>query len=205
MGVDVREVLAGLPWRTWQNEGQWGAEDCYPAYVAMGERFRPRRILEMGAFEGYGLASFWLGAGPAVERLDWVDNESYLPDTNLHCLENLRHVGRVMGWPLPKMAYATSVERLLVPEAGAPVYDLIHVDAGHDYQTAYRDMLVAWHKGPRVMLVDDFDFLPEVREAVLAFSRTFRAPFVPVASFRGWALFQQNMIAFVGRDSDGCA
>jgi predicted O-methyltransferase YrrM len=183
---EVRRVLDNLPHQAWREQAQWTAADCYPAYARMGEQWLPRRILEVGAFEGYGLISFWLGAGPQVQRLDWIDAETYAPGTNGRCRENIAAAARALGWRKPWSACATDWAHL--PYKGG--YDLIHVDAGHTFIEAFTDIVIAWQRQPAVLLVDDYDFLPEVARAVHAFSEMFRLDFRYAHSFRGWATFE---------------
>lgn len=184
----VRHVLAALPHQAWAGQPQWQAPDCYPAYAALAQRWQPRRILEIGAFEGYGLISFWLGAGAAVQRLDWIDAETYAPGTNACCQENITAAAAQLGWRQPRSVCAPDWAHL--PAKGR--YDLIHVDAGHSFAEAFTDIVCAWQRQPQVLLVDDYAFLPEVTRAVQRFSELFAVPFVTVPSFRGWALFERS-------------
>jgi hypothetical protein len=184
--TNVLRVLAGLPHRAWEHEPQFGAAECYPAYAALAAELRPRTVLEIGAFEGYGLTAFWLGAGSRVRRLDWVDNESYLAGSNAHCRENLTAVGAALGWPLPALDGVR--ERGALGWRGR--YDLVHVDGSHVFADALADLAWSWGRRPRVILVDDYDFLPEVRRAAEVFGAWsgLRLEYRP--SLRGWALFR---------------
>lgn len=186
--MEIHDLLRQLPHRAWEGQTHWAAENCYPAYVEMGRRWQPRRILEVGAFEGYGLIAFWLGAGPGVQRLDWIDAETFAPNTNQHCRENLRAATTVLGWRRPYSVFARGWPQL--PDKGP--YDLIHVDAGHTFREALTDIVIAWRqRQPPVLLVDDYDFLPEVRRAVQTFSDLYDVPFTYAPSLRGWAVFQR--------------
>ena len=189
--MNILELMGQLPWRTWESKEWWAHPDNYPRYVEMGARLKPRSILELGAFEGYGLIGFWMGAGAGVQRLDWVDNESYTPDTNSHCVQNLVYVAAVLNRALPELKYAQAKERFTYPWELSPVqYDLIHVDGDHTYEGALADMLWAWERKPAALLVDDYDFGTEVRYAVDEFIRMIKRPFEHVPTLRGWALFQ---------------
>lgn len=188
--MTVNEVLDRIPWRSGRRVfgDAWMSPACYPKYVEMGQRFKPHSILEIGTFEGYGLIGFWMGAGPDVERIEWVDTERDLSGSNAHCIQNLKAAADLIGWHLPDMAYAERAETL--PYSGP--HDLIHVDGNHSFLACLTDMVMAWHRKPKVMLVDDYDYAPEpgVRKAVDLFSDLYGLKFEHVSSLRGWALFQ---------------
>ena len=193
--MNVNEVLAQLPYQSWRAtyDDAWLSPDCYPRYVAMAAQLQPRRILEIGTFEGYGLVAFWMGAGQQLTRLDWVDTERDLKGSNGRALANLQRAAARLGWPLPESAHATSLAGL--PDNGP--YDLIHVDGDHQTSAALRDMVWAWHRGCRVLLVDDYDYRPEpgVRQAVTLFSEATGLPFEHIPTQRGWAMFRPGASA----------
>jgi len=184
--MNILELMGQLPWRTWESKEWWAHPDNYPRYVEMGARLKPRSILELGAFEGYGLIGFWMGAGNIVQRLDWVDNESYTPDSNAHCCANLAYAAQALHRPLPRSIHTLSKEGFVTNGR----YDLIHVDGDHTYEGALADMLWAWERKPAALLVDDYDFGTEVRYAVDEFIRMIKRPFEHVPTLRGWALFR---------------
>lgn len=123
---------------------------------------------------------------PGVKRLDWVDTEVYMKDSNAHCLANLQAAGQALGWPLPELCGVR--DRNALHWTGR--YDLIHVDGDHSYDGALSDMLWAWERRPKTMLVDDYDYKPEVKRAVTAFSDLSGLAFAYCASLRGWAMFR---------------
>ena len=192
--MNVNAVLAQLPYQSWRATygDAWASPDCYPRYVEIAAKLQPRRILEIGAFEGYGLIAFWMGAGEQVQRLDWVDTERDLRGSNAHALANLERAAELLGWPLPPITYATSLAGL----PGSGPYDLIHVDGDHSVGAAMRDLVWAWRSGARVILVDDYDYRPEpgVRQAVELFSEASGLPFEHIPSLRGWAMFRPGIM-----------
>jgi hypothetical protein len=110
-------------------------------------------------------------------RLDSVDDESYIPGSRALCRENVRHAG--LDVECFASLNATRGRRS----------DLIHVDADHSKEGALLDMAHCWALRPRVMLVDDYLFLGDVREAVHTFARRLGLPFKVWRSYRGWAVF----------------
>jgi hypothetical protein len=186
--MEIKQLLEALPHRTWQGEEQFESAEAYPAYVELSRELQPLSILELGAFEGYGLIAFWMGCGPVVERLDWVDNEAYTPGTNAHCEANLEAAAKLLGWQVPDSQGVDNRSKL----AWTGRYDLIHVDGDHSYSGALLDMVWAWGRRPRWLLVDDYDFLPEVRRAVATFSDLSGLAFEHRPALRGWALFRME-------------
>jgi hypothetical protein len=74
-------------------------------------------------------------------------------------------------------------------EEGRGEYDLIHVDGDHTFAGALHQMAFAWGLGPRVMLVNDYTFLDDVRRATDAFAVQHALPFKVWRTYRGWAVF----------------
>jgi predicted O-methyltransferase YrrM len=188
--VNVNAVLAQLPYQSWRKTygDAWVSPDCYPRYVEIAAKLQPRRILEIGAFEGYGLIAFWMGAGEQATRLDWVDTERDLAGSNGRALANLERAAELLGWPLPESTHATSLAGL----PGSAPYDLIHIDGDHNVGAAMRDMVWALLRGTRVLLVDDYDYRhePGVRQAVELFSEATGLAFEHIPTQRGWAMFR---------------
>lgn len=181
---DVRDFLKTLPITRHPATGEdytgsdwFTASNTYPLYARAAAVIRPASVLEVGTLLGFGLASFVFGA-PGIERLTAVDNESYIPGSLTLCAENL--------------SFFTGEKRFLGSlEAARGAYDLIHVDADHAFPGALHDMAFCWGLGPRVMLVDDYDFLDDVRHAVHTFAEHQMIPFKLWKSFRGWAVFAE--------------
>lgn len=184
---DVRDTLCNLPHIRNTTTGEdcrkadwFQAPACYPRYAEMAEGLKPRSILEIGTLLGFGLVSF-LSGHPEVEEIVGVDNESYIRDSRRLCDENIASV-----FPHVRRRFVRTLE-----EARGS-YDLIHVDGDHTFNGALHDMAFAWGLGPRYMLVDDFDAIPEVQQAVYTFSKHQGMRFAALPSFRGWAAFRRR-------------
>ncbi len=182
--VDVRDFLKTLPVTAHLVTGEdftqadwFRAWNGYPAYVLAADAIAPQSVLEIGTLVGFGLAAFVHGR-PGVTRLTAVDNETYLPGSQTACARNL-------GFFAGEKRFVNTLD------AARGQYDLIHVDADHSFAGALHDMAFSWGLGPRVMLVDDYDFLDGVREAVHAFASHHQLPFRTWKSYRGWAVFAQ--------------
>jgi hypothetical protein len=105
-----------------------------------------------------------------------LDNESYVPGSRALCSENLAFYDG-------EKLFARSVDDV------AGRFDLVHVDADHSFTGALCDIAFAWALRPRVMLVDDFLFLEDVRRAAEAFAGHYGARLRVWNSYRGWAVF----------------
>ena len=180
--ADVREFLRQLPVTRNPVTGEdytqadwFTSGTAYPSYTRAAELLRPTSILEVGAFLGFGLTAFLYGY-PDVKTIVAVDNESYIEGSQKLCQQNLAfHRGR-----------KRFVDNL---EEARGRHDLIHVDADTSFDGTLDHIAFAWGLGPRIMLVDDYTFLPEVRRAVDAFAARHKIPFKVWQSYRGWAVF----------------
>ncbi len=180
--IDVREFLETLPnvknpitGEDYRQADWFRAWNGYPCYTRAAELIRPKSILEIGAFLGFGLAAFIHGASK-IDRVTAMDNESYIPGSQELCAANLSFFGG-----------GKEFVRSLEETRGT--YDLVHVDADHTFQGALDDIAFAWGLGPRVMLVDDYGFLEDVRRAAQAFAAHHSLPYKVWQSYRGWAVF----------------
>ena len=180
--ADVREFLKTLPVTRNPHtgydctEGEWFySPRAYPLYARAAELIRPTSMLEIGAFLGFGLASFVYGTG-TIARLTVVDTEYYMAGSLQACSDNL--------------AFFSGEKRFLRSlEEARGEYDLIHVDGDHTFAGALHEMAFAWGLGPRVMLVNDYTFLEDVRRATDAFAAHQSLPFKIWRTYRGWAVF----------------
>jgi len=179
---DVREFLRALPVTRHIvtgydcTEGEWFTSDkAYPLYVRAAQVIRPTSVLEIGAFLGFGLAAFAYGAD-TLARVTVVDNEYYMPGSLEACRDNL-------SFHAAEKRFGRSLED------GRGDHDLIHVDGDHSFAGALHHMAFAWGLGPRVMLVNDYTFLEDVRRATDAFAVRQSLPFKVWRTYRGWAVF----------------
>lgn len=184
--IDTIDFLRTLPHNTWLNgkEPWMTAQNCYPLYTKVAGILRPQSILEIGAFEGHGLVSFLIGH-QLVTHLSWVDNQSYLPDSNQRCCDNLLFALEKLNMTDKVGLYCD--ERL----DGYLYHDLIHVDGDHSLAGCLLDLTWAYCQNPRYILVDDYlnNFTPGVASAVQYFSGRTGLTFKTWKTYRGWAAF----------------
>jgi hypothetical protein len=153
-----------LPWwhrlaALWHPEDPYRPDDAfrrhYQAKHDLAARLRPRRIAEIGVRAGYA----------AYAMLSAVPDASYVgfdADVAAHGGEPgfFDYAATVLrGFDVSLVRQDT---RQLDALPGR--YDLVHVDGDHSYEGCLHDLHLACRAAPHV-LVDDYDFLPEVRRA----------------------------------------
>lgn len=188
--MEIRKLLSKLPYVVWPDAEFMSSPTCYPAYVAAAKAIKPRSILEIGAFEGFGLLSFVAGY-PRVECLAWIDAQKYVSDSNEQCEKNLGAGFKMLGIKPVLTCYWESGDEFVSDHAfGSGEYDLIHVDAGHTYDECYSDLEFAVALEPRIILVDDYLYHTEVAEAVRDFTKEHQLDFFVWETYRGWAVIK---------------
>lgn len=125
------------------------------------KEFAPKRILEIGVRAGYSAFAFL----SACRDASYVGIDA----------ENGTHGGRGGPWMWwakqllkdfdAKFIKANSQDLSELPDAP---YDFIHVDGDHTTAGAIHDMVISFAalSPGGIMLVDDYDYLKEVRKAV---------------------------------------
>lgn len=126
-------------------------KDYYAFYWALGRVVGPRRYAELGVKFGYSALAVARGAG-TVEYIRGFDSELDTPGSCAVAEVNLEKV-------LPGADVKINKVELdeLVVLGGGP-YDLIHCDAGHNYEGACRDIRLALGavRPGGVVVVDDY-------------------------------------------------
>jgi len=163
--VPSHQILGQLPHMHEGNDlGQpWmESERQYSVYEAIGRLHKPKRVLEIGVRYGYALVALTKGC-PEIEAVDGVDNGGYgIAECNRKAEENIR-AGGFKG----KIALYLARSDQWFERNNGKMYDLIHIDGDHSFETVSRDIRTAWTQflSPKgVLLVDDFG-IPDVNEA----------------------------------------
>lgn len=179
--MNVLETLQKLP-----NIGdRWGSldwlqrDDLYPVYAEVFEALRPKSILEIGSYMGYVLVTAAMTVNP--ERMEWIDDESAVDNSNRMVFENLQSIyygGAVKWWKSIKDAQPTT-----------PV-DLVHCDADHDYQPTLDALEYAASLEPQWIIAHDVDnpATPGARQAVEDFCKSHRKKWLLVELQNGLAV-----------------
>jgi hypothetical protein len=141
--------------------------DEYRAKYGIARMVQPKSILEVGVRFGYGARSFLYAAPEASYMGLDFDEPSWGPykgvprdwaELQLRRTYPLNHI---------KTMHADTQHGPLPPLAAA---DLVHIDGDHSYQGALNDITNFWPLTRRVMVVDDFAEIPDVRRATVAFA-----------------------------------
>lgn len=156
------DPLACAPWM----------EHYYRAKFDVAQTLAPASILEIGVRAGYSALAF-LQAVPAAQYLGldldeggWGGVAGYLT----HARTRLEPYNAVV-------LHCDTQAVPLPPDLAQLVmgYELWHVDGDHSFRGAVTDLVTAHLHGARWILLDDYDFAPDVRRAAHYFLDHHRA------------------------------
>lgn len=191
--MDIIKFLSTLPHQEYNGNNDWlRADNNYPIYYLCAKYFKPVNLLEIGSFVGYGLTAFLCG-NKKIEKIYSVDSEAYLKKSNTLCRNNLEYAANFLGLDNFANRFFNYNSTSEVPRIEKH-YDFIYVDGDHTFQGAMNDMKFSWSLKPKIMIVDDYKWHIEVKEAVHKFATLQNMQFKYWDTFRGWALFSNNYI-----------
>ena len=137
-------------------------ERYYQVKFEVAKRLQPASILEIGVRAGYSALAF-LQACPRAQYLgldsDMGDYGGVMGYIH-HARERLQPYNAVV-MRCDTQERPIDVETLSVMQN----YELWHIDGDHSYHGCMRDIALAVMMGARWVLVDDYDFILEVRRA----------------------------------------
>jgi predicted O-methyltransferase YrrM len=142
------------------------SRDYYAWYWSVAYASRPRTIVELGVRYGYSLGALAAGAKAASPQaklyLYGFDSEAFWPGSTAVAQAGLARKFPDCTVEVVKVKDLAEVDRL--PVVGA---DLVHCDARHDYEGCKDDLRLALAcvRPGGVVLVDDYNFHPEIRKA----------------------------------------
>lgn len=184
-------LAAWVPDDPYQPEPQ--TPDYYRVKFEVAKRLEPESILEIGVRAGYSALAF-LQACPRAQYLgldndegEWGGVTGFLQ----HARDRLEPYNAVV-------MRCDSQDRPLDPEQAAVIrgYHLWHIDGDHSYHGCLRDIQLAVGLGARWILVDDYDFIPSVRQAcddaAAGLAQHWTAEYVGDGGYRGNLLFTRN-------------
>ena len=151
---------------------------CYETKFALARLLRPRRLLEIGVRTGYSALAFLL-AVPEASFLGIDANR----ETHGGFRGAIGHARRVLEPFHAEVREQTSADyaETVSPVAHAARFDLIHIDGDHSLSGCSFDLRLARRIGGRHLLVDDYDAIPDVRDACDQFSHEFADEYTRIA------------------------
>ena len=187
---------------------------CYEYYYAIGDYYKPQTILEIGLLFGYSAAALILGAKENIKVFDSYDIDAYDRRTFARTAgESIEYDASLIeyeGWSSNKIGYYKLHDLLeeKIPNNDIQLnimlkdsrhlkyidkkYDLIHIDGSHIYQDKLHDLQLTLGRC-NVVVVDDYDFIPNNKKATDEFINTNRDYILNinhVKSFRGTMIIE---------------
>lgn len=201
---DIRDTLVQLPHNPWGGyPGTYVVSDIFPTKweLLQREASDATSVFEFGALMGYFLVTA-LDACPRITRVGWVDTELHSPNSNRLCCENINAWLRIGKTPHGKRGrierrwfdktYPDVLAHILHTRgAEAPAqYDVVHVDGEHTYHACMIDLTLGLAMNPRLLLVDDYQAIGEVRSATDDFARYMGLQVEEVTTANGLAVIR---------------
>lgn len=133
--------------------------NCFEWSYAVAKAIQPTSYLEIGVRYAYSFLPTLLGA-PSLTRAVGMDLETY-GDINVAKSNITTHYNGNCAW---EILHVDSQQLQTLPEW----YDLINIDGCHDYECKLHDLRLTLGKCQWV-IIDDYDYLVDVRKAVNLF------------------------------------
>jgi len=130
----------------------------YEVYYAISKHFQPSSILEIGVRFGYSLYPM-IKASDSLKFARGYDIDEYEKDSvNIahKAIESRIDSDIDFEIQIQDSQQLTELDRS---------YDLIHIDGNHTYEGKVHDLRLTLGKS-KVVVVDDYNFLPHVKQAV---------------------------------------
>lgn len=185
--MTVTERLKQLPhhvpeWRVWLDN-----EQHYDWYARVFAALNPHSVLEIGTCLGYSLAAAALGL-PGKDpppQFTWVDDESYVPNSNELALENIWDVFRERfaedtAQP-PAEAFLRGVRSWDDVEGG---FDVVHVDGDHSEEGCRKDLDLSLLVVEDCIIGHDYHLEPGVKAAVTKFCSRYKFDHIVLDDFK---------------------
>lgn len=162
----IYDIIAKDSYYKWDNSDYMdlGHGNCFEWYYAIAKTIKPKTFLEIGVRYGFSFMPTLLGGGETLEyALGW-DLETYdyksnrVADNNIkdnyngNCHWEIKHVDSQLENNLPQF------------------FDLVSIDGCHDYDCKIHDLELALTNS-RYVIIDDYDYHTDVRNAVDKFLR----------------------------------
>ena len=187
-------LAAWVPGDPYQPENE--TPRYYQVKFDLAKRLQPESICEIGVRAGYSALAF-LQACPRAQYLGLDADEGMFGGVTgyiHHARERLEPYNAVI-------TRCNTQDLPLDPEIAAVVqgYQLWHIDGDHSFKGALSDLMLAHQMGAKWILLDDYDFAPEVRRAGQVFGGMYTGQYVQEyvgdGGYRGNNLYTRKAVA----------
>lgn len=138
--------------------------NTYVAKAMIAADFQPRTVVEIGVRAGYSAVAF--REGHRFEAYLGIDADNGLWGGQVGFCEHAKKLLGSMEHLEWELFIVDSHALQLIKCDGRP-FDLAHVDGDHSLEGAIADIELCLRSDVRFIAVDDVDFIPEVRVAVM--------------------------------------
>lgn len=130
--------------------------NCFEWYYAVSKAIQPKTFLEIGVRFGFSFLPSMIGSDKLVYALGW-DLETY--GNNQIATDNIqKYYKGTAKWEI------LHIDSQLQDEL--PIFfDLVSIDGCHEYDCKIHDLKLAM-KNSEYVILDDYDYIPQVRQAV---------------------------------------
>jgi len=136
---------------------------CYEWYWAVAKTIKPKTFMEIGVKLGFSFLSTLAATDTIEYALGW-DLQTYGSDHNEISRANITEYYKgTSRWEILHMDSQAQSE---LPQ----FFDLVSIDGCHDYNCKIHDLNIA-AKNCRYIILDDYDYLPNVRNSVSQWMR----------------------------------
>lgn len=155
-------ICPGDPTATPERVEQY--KQYYPIKYKICKEQYPKRIAEIGIRAGYSAWTF-LQACPNATYIGFDANNETHGGQGANIYGFFEWAKKIL---LPYDAYLIELDTQTVDDLMILNIDFFHIDGDHTAEGVYHDLNLAWKatKKNGLLLVDDYDYLPEVQKGV---------------------------------------
>jgi hypothetical protein len=162
--ISIHDVIPSEFFTKYDSYDYVWSGNCFEWYYAISKVIQPKTFLEIGVRFGFSFLPTLIGCDTLEYALGW-DLETYgnneIARDNLskyyngNCRYEILHIDSQLQTELPQF------------------FDLVSIDGCHDYDCKIHDLKMAM-KNSRYVILDDYDYIPQVRQATDFFLKEYR-------------------------------